>query len=138
MKVGLEEVEFVVTIDSWSEFYQPGYAIVLDQDVVTTTAEMTRGQVYCEKFSRWIAPGRHQLKVRLLAPGGQSQITIGSIKINGAELELVNHGQYNLDRPRLYNGSTVSSIRKITTLGWSGEYVIEFLSPTVIWFLTDF
>ena len=138
MKVVPEVVEFQVSIDSWSEFYQPGYQIFVDTDLVATTAEMTRGQTYCEKFSRLITLGSHELKIRLLAPGGQSRIIINSIIINSAELELVNHGEYRLDRPRQYSGETVSTITKVNTLGWAGEYVVKFRSPTVLWFLTDF
>jgi len=137
MKVVPEVVEFQVSIDSWSEFYQPGYQIFVDRDLIVTTAEMTRGQTYCEKFSHLITPGSHELKIRLLAPGGQSHIRINYISINSAKLELVDHGEYRLDRPRFYSGQTVSTISKVNTLGWAGEYVIQFRSPTVLWFLTD-
>jgi hypothetical protein len=137
MKVGPEKVEFAVSIDSWSEFYQPGFEISIDKDLIATVAEMTRGKTYLEKFSHTIDPGQHELKIRLLTPGGQSSITINSIYINQAELILVDRGQYNLDRPKLFDGNTTSNIKKMNTMGWPGEYTVRFSSPTVIWFLTE-
>ena len=63
-------------------------------------------------------------------------LNIKDIEIDSISLgQLVWSGEYLIDEPQEYNGTTITKLDHCVNLGWNGTYVLNFSSPFYIWLL---
>ena len=63
-------------------------------------------------------------------------LNIKDIEIDSISLgQLVWSGEYLIDEPQEYNGTTITKLDHCVNLGWNGTYVLNFSSPLDIWLL---
>ena len=63
-------------------------------------------------------------------------LNIKDIEIDSISLgQLVWSGEYLIDEPQEYNGTTITKLDHCVNLGWNGTYVLNFSSPLYIWLL---
>ena len=63
-------------------------------------------------------------------------LNIKDIEIDTISLgQLVWSGEYLIDEPQEYNGTTITKLDHCVNLGWNGTYVLNFSSPFYIWLL---
>jgi len=148
-----EEVQFSIRLNSKWFRLPPHVQVYLDQDLIEDT-EITEleseGDSKHIRFSADLVDGTHRLRIvysdkelpdtRVDEAGNildDHLLTIAGIEIDDIDLGfmLYENGIFYPDRN--IRPDLPEQIANMTTLGYNGEWVMEFNVPTYIWFLEN-
>ena len=151
--MSLETVNFKITLSGAFHDKRPSFSIWVD-DQVAVQSELPDQDPHSFTFSRELAEGEHQLKIRLENKSPSDVIkddpdNIDSfnivkdmiLNIDDIEIEDINLGhlkwaaEYLLDEPQEYQGQTITHLDHCVNLGWNGTYILKFSSPFYVWLL---
>ena len=145
-----EDLQFKIALSGTYHDKTPSYSILID-DTVIKQGQITAasGELEVIEFTTSIADGDHSIKIRLENKESSDTIkddaegiindmllNIKDIEIDSISLgQLVWSGEYLIDEPQEYNGTTITKLDHCVNLGWNGTYVLNFSSPFYIWLL---
>ena len=153
-----EEVSFNIVLSSVWHDDPPIYEILLDDEVIDKNAlseKMSEDQEKSIKFTKKLKEGNYTIKIRLMGKEWKhtkldengnilldqllhiKQIEIDDIELDHLFYKLSNfHKQYGTKKGIPVYSET-PEIEKYTTIGYNGEYRLQFSVPTYMWFLEN-
>jgi len=116
----------------------PNFNVILDQIPVTLEFDQNLKNQSVH-LSRDIPSGQHQIRVNYQATENvMTNVGIASIRFNGHSIDdnfIWNHSRFYPKEPVMYDGCMRDQISQYRHLGISGQWVFEFTTPLIQWFL---